>query len=173
MTWVLAILARGAGLALLWWVLTEGRSGYAVYGALAVPVALAVSLWLAPPSSPGTAQASRREAGPVGHRLVSVPRLIAWYAVQVTAGAVDVARRLLRRRPDVAPVVVETTTRLPEGPWRQLAVAMYGLMPGSLVCDTDGGRLRLHTLAEELDPIGAWRELEDHLARAAGLELPD
>lgn len=163
---VRALVLRAALLALLWWVLVEGRGEYAAYGLLAVPPAVAVSLWLSPPRD------LPARAGPSGaSRLPALARLVGWYAAQTVLGAVDVARRLLRRRADVSPVVVHVATRLPEGPLRQTAVAMYGLMPGSLVSAADGEELSLHSLAAELDAAGQWRALEERLAAAAGVEL--
>lgn len=158
---------RAVALGVLWWILTEGREGYGLYGVVAVAAAVAVSLGLAPPGRgpdrPGPGLASRA-AG-----LVS---LTGWYSREVLRGGVDVARRILRRRPDVAPVVVEVVTRLPDGAARHLAVAMFGLMPGSLVSQTRDDRVSLHGLAAELDTVRQWRELEEHLAAVAGLHLP-
>lgn len=161
-----ALVLRAAALSGLWWVLTEGRPGYAGYGTVAVPLALAVSMWLVPPP----AALPRGRAGP-GSRAVGLVALLGWYAGQVVRGAVDVSRRLLRRRVDVAPVVVEVRARLPRGALRQLAVAMYGLMPGSLVSGTDGDLVQLHSLSEELGAEAQWRTLEERLARTAGLDL--
>lgn len=166
----LRLLARAAALVLLWWVLSEGDGGYAAYGALAVPLALGVSLWLARPGGAATGAAPLRAADVVG-RLVGLVLLVGWYAAQVVLGGVDVARRLLRRSVDVAPVVVRTRSRLPAGPVRQLAVGMYGLLPGSLVADTDGDLVSLHSLDAELRPEAQWRALEERLAQAAGVAL--
>ena len=156
---------RALVLAVLWWVLTEGRADYLLYGLLAVPLAVAASLWLTPPATGRPARAG------VVQRLSGLVRLLGWYAGQTVRGALDVTRRLLRRSVDVAPVVVEVTVRLPAGPVRQAAVAMYGLMPGSLVSGTDGETFALHSLSPELESVRQWRELEDRLARAAGLHL--
>lgn len=163
------VLLRAGGLALVWWVLTEGRAGYLAYGLASVSVALAVSLVLSPPRRHPADRTGRRRPG---RRAVGLASLAGWYAVQVVRGGVDVARRLLRRRPDVDPVVVRVRTRLPEGVARQFAVAMFGLMPGSLVCGTDGDEVSLHALAAELEPERQWRVLEHHLAQASGLATP-
>lgn len=165
MSLVQSLLGRGLALAALWWVLTEGRSGYAGYGLLAVPLALAVSLWLVPAAGRPVRRA------PWGRRLVGLLALAGWYARQVVAGGVDVARRLLRRVPDVTPVVRRSRCRLPVGPARQLAVGMYGLMPGAVVSGTDGDEVELHSLDAAMDPEGQWLALEQRIARAAGLEL--
>lgn len=170
---LLAVLVRGLLLAGLWWVLTEGRPGYLLYGALTVPVVLGVSLWLAPAGRLAIGPRPSPRPARLAERGLGLARLVGWYAAQVALGGVDVARRLLRRRADVDPLVVQVRTRLPEGAARQLAVAMYGLMPGSLVSGTDGDLVQLHSLHEELGPVAQWRDLEDHLAHAAGLDLPD
>lgn len=170
---LLSLLLRGLALAALWWVLVGGRAGYAVYGLVSVPLALAVSLWLVP--------ARRGVRGPrpllpwaqVMPRVGGVLVLVGWYAGQVVAGGVDVARRLLRREPDVAPVVRRSRFHLPPGPARQLAVGMYGLMPGAVVSETDGDQVWLHSLDAAMDPEGQWLALERRIARAAGLQLTD
>lgn len=168
---VLALLARLPLLALLWWVLIEGELAYAVYGLLAVPLTLAVSLWLVPPGGWALGPRASLRPAALGRRLVGIIALVGWYAGQVVAGAVDVARRLLRREVDVAPVVRRSTSRLPAGPARQLAVGMYGLMPGAVVCGTDGATVWLHSLDAEMGPEGQWQALESRIARAAGLDL--
>lgn len=172
MRWVVSVLLRGLVLAALWWVLVEGRAGYAGYGLVAVPLALVVSLWLVPaggfalgPRPAGWGQLARRTGGMLA--------LVGWYATQVVAGGVDVARRLLRREPDVAPVVRRSRFHLPPGPARQLAVGMYGLMPGAVVSGTDGDRVWLHSLDAAMDPERQWLALEERIARAAGLDLTD
>lgn len=170
---VLALLVRGLVLTGGWWVLVEGRAQYAVYGAVAVPLALSVSLWLVPAGGWALGPRPLLRWAQLGHRVVGIVGLVGWYAWQVVVGGVDVARRLLRRRVDVAPVVAHSRSRLPPGPARQLAVGMYGLMPGSLVSGTDGDRVWLHSLAAELEPERQWRELEERIARAAGLDLPE
>ncbi|WP_131105294.1 Na+/H+ antiporter subunit E [Ornithinimicrobium sufpigmenti] len=172
MRWVVAVLLRGLVLAALWWVLVEGRARYAGYGLAAVPLALVVSLWLVPaggfalgPRPTGWRQVAGRTGG--------VLALVGWYARQVVAGGVDVARRLLRREPDVAPVVRRTRFHLPPGPARQLAVGMYGLMPGAVVSGTDGDLVWLHSLDAAMHPERQWLALEERIARAAGLDLTD
>lgn len=181
MRWVVSLVLRGLALAVLWWVLVEGRAAYAVYGLVAVPLALAVSLWLVPAGSGGLGPAVSGALGPrpLLSRRQLVPRvggllvLVGWYAGQVVTGGVDVARRLLRREPDVAPVVRRSRFHLPAGPARPLAVGMYGLMPGAVVSGTDGDVVWLHSLDAAIDPEGQWLALEERIARAAGLDLTD
>lgn len=168
---VLAVTVRAFIAGLGWWVLSEGRADYAGAGAVVVLVTVGTSLWLAPARA-GTVRQPRRPARPVA-RAGALVGLVAWYAVQILRGGIDVAGRLLRRRVAVAPVVVETRTRLPEGVTRPLAVAMYNLMPGSLVRDIDGDQVSLHSLDTALEPRRQWRALEERLARAAGLDLAD
>lgn len=169
---LLAVLVRGGALAALWWVLTEGRSGYAVYGLLSVPLVLLASLLLVPAGRAAVGPRPEPRPAHLARRAAGTLTLAGWYAWQITRGAVDVAQRLLRREVDISPVVVELRTRLPDGAARELAVGMYGLMPGSLVADTDGDRLWLHSLDPQLGPTRQWRDLEDRLARAAGIPLP-
>lgn len=138
---------------------------------MVVPLALGVSLWLAPAGTGSTGPRLSSRPSWLADCATGLVILLGWWAGRVIVGGIDVARRVLRRRVDVAPVVVEFRTRLPAGAIRQLAVAMYGLMPGSLVSGTDGDRLWLHSLDLEMGPQQQWRALEDRLARAVGLDL--
>lgn len=168
---LLALLVRGAALTLLWWALTEGRSGYVGYGLVSIPVVLLASLWVAPAGAAAIGPRPSPRPAHLARRAVGLVTLVGWYAWQVVRGGVDVAQRLLRREVDITPVVVQLRTRLPEGAARQLAVGMYGLMPGSLVAHTDGDHLWLHVLDPDLGPTRQWRDLEDKLAHAADLDL--
>lgn len=170
---VLSLLLRGLALSALWWVLVEGRVGYAGYGLVAVPLALVVSLWLVPAGGGVLGPRPLLRWAQLVPRVSGVLLLVGWYAGQVVAGGVDVARRLLRREPDVAPVVRRSRFHLPPGPARQLAVGMYGLMPGAVVYETEGDIVWLHSLDAAMDPEGQWLTLEQRIARAAGLELTD
>lgn len=165
-----SLVLRGLVLAGLWWVLVEGRPGYVVQGLVVVPLALLVSLWLSPVRGGAPGSRPPRGAGASGRSLAGL-RLVGWYSRQVVAGGVDVARRLLRREPDVAPVVRRMRSHLPPGAARQLAVGMYGLMPGAVVCGTDGDDVWLHSLDAAMRPEQQWRALEERVARAAGLDL--
>lgn len=169
----LSLLVRGLVLTGLWWVLVEGRTGYAAYGLVAVPLGVAVSLWLMPAGGWVLPAQPQLRGAQLVRRVRGVLALGGWYSWQVTTGGVDVARRLLRWEADVAPVVRRCRSRLPEGPARQLAVGMYGLMPGALVSGTDGDAVWLHSLDASMDPEQQWRDLEEHIARAAGEELVD
>lgn len=171
MTVLRGLALRAVALAALWWVLVEGDPGSLSYAAAAVPLAVAASWWLAPPRRqprPDRRQSSRR--GEPG-RARAVVSLAGWYLVQIVHGGIDVARRILRRQLDVAPILVEVRTSLPAGPLRPLAVGMYNLMPGSLVAWTDGRTVRLHSLAADMAPEEQWRDLERRLAAAAGTGL--
>lgn len=181
---VRATTVRAVVAAALWWVLVEGQSQYLAYGLIAVPAAVAASLWLAPPRSPRPVSPAGPRAGTDRRpatglrtgwpsRAGGLVRLVGWYAANVVRGAIDVAGRVLRSPVDADPVVVRTTTRLPAGASRQAAVAMYGLMPGSLVADTDGETLWLHSLSADLGPEDQWRRLEEHVAAVAGMRLDD
>lgn len=180
--WWGAAAARGGALALLWVVLAGPSPDYALYGAVSVAAALALSLGLVPPRPPAdraglTALGVERVGGP-GARAVGAVVLAAWFLGQSVAGGVDVALRAATRTPDVRPAVVDAPVRLPPGGARTLALALMNLMPGSMAQRTrpdDGAAhavVELHTLAAELEPADQWAALEDRVARAAGLRLP-
>ncbi|MEQ8661167.1 MAG: hypothetical protein RLW62_10145, partial [Gammaproteobacteria bacterium] len=50
------LVARSGGAALAWWILSEGRADAWLVGAVAVALAVAASLWLAPPRSASPVQ---------------------------------------------------------------------------------------------------------------------
>lgn len=160
--WGRAILARTLVLCLVWLVLVEGGVDYLAYGLIAVPLAVAVSCHLSPPG-PRTRPAPGRVAGTLS--------LLGWALGRMVAGGLDVARRAVSRPVDIDPVVVEVPTHL-RGPGLSFAVGLFNLMPGTVVQDLDGDVARVHCLSADLDPQGAWAELERRVARAAGLPHP-
>ena len=105
--WWGAAAARGGALALLWVVLAGPSPDYALYGAVSVAAALALSLGLVPPRPPAdraglTALGVERVGGP-GARAVGAVVLAAWFLGQSVAGGVDVAWRAATRTPACAP----------------------------------------------------------------------
>ena len=159
---VLAVVARTLLGAILWWVLAEGRSDYAVYGLLAVPLGVAASLLAVPPG---------RRRGRLAPRAVALVRLGGFYLGRMVVGGVDIARRALRTPVDVDPVVLEVPVRLPRGTARDIALAMFNVMPGSLVQRQGEASAVVHVIAADVEAEREWRRLEERVARVAGIDL--
>ena len=161
-TAVPGLLRRTLGLTLLWWVLAEGSNAYWAYGLPTIVGCVAVSVRLRP-------------LGPTGdglpRRVVALARLTGWYLWFAVRGALDVARRALRRPVDIDPVVIPVRVRLPEGLARQVAVGMCNLMPGTLVQGLAGETAYIHALDAAMPVRAQWADLEERVAAAAGRSL--
>ncbi len=145
------ILFRGTALALVWWALAEGRADSWGVGAVSVALALAASLYLAPP---GAGQVS--PAGLLG--------FAGFFLVQSCKGGLQVAVRAFRPAMDLAPALVEVPVTLPEGIARVLLVNTLNLLPGTVSVVLEGDRLRLHVLDARLPIAEEVREAEAHIA---------
>ncbi|MDO5669259.1 MAG: Na+/H+ antiporter subunit E [Corynebacterium sp.] len=143
----------------VWLLLAGWNADYLAYGVVSVVAATALSHVLVPRSN--------LRLHPVG-----TARLVAWFLQQTGIGGVDVARRAIAARPDIAPEVVETQVWLPAGPARQSAMLLMNLMPGSMVQrETGADRVELHTLSPTLEPARQFDELQRRVA--AAFSLPD
>lgn len=170
MRWVRAGALRAVLLGVLWVLLSSAAPEYAVYGLVSVSAATALSLWLLPAPGPDRPRSPR--AG-LARRLRGGAGLVGWFLGQSVVGGVDVARRALRRTPDIAPEVLPARIDLPPGGARHLAVLLMNLMPGSMVQRAGEDVVELHTLAAELEPVAQWQRLQRRVAAAAGLPQPD
>lgn len=171
---VIAVAVRAALLAGVWLLLSRGAADYLAYGAVSVAGATALSLALLPPGP--------LEARSLPRRAAAAASLAAWFLGQTVIGGVDVARRAVRRVPDVEPAVVTAPLILPEGSRRRLALLLMNLMPGSMVQrireggspadgpargdgPAGGDVVELHTLSPALDPAGQWEALQRRVER--------
>lgn len=152
---MLPLLIRVLLLSMLWAVLVEGDSAYLGYGVVAVPLVAAASLAWAPPA----ARRTGRFAHPPLRRLWSWAALLGWLLVQSFRGGVDVARRSLARPVRVAPLEVVVPVRLTGGP-KAAALAVLGLLPGTIVAEVREHEAVVHTLSPDLDSAQTWRELQ-------------
>lgn len=175
MKWILAVVLRGLLLGLLWTAFSGADPEYLVYGAASVSCAVALSLALLPPrGSPRPARWPRR--------LWFSVLLSLWFLGQSVVGGVDVARRAVRRQPDIDPTVIPAPVHLPEGHARQLAMVLMNLLPGSMIQRSipgedphgepnreayRGDTVELHTLSPALDPARQWSRLQHRVAQAA------
>jgi multicomponent Na+:H+ antiporter subunit E len=157
---VLPTIVRLVVFAALWVIIVEADPTYVAYGLIAVPVAAGASLaWLPP---------DRTAPGPTGRnaarRLLSTVGLLGWLGVQSVRGGVDVARRSLARPVRVDPLEVVVPVRLTGGA-KAVALAVLGLMPGTIVAEVREEHAVVHTLSPDLDAEGTWHELQRRVER--------
>ena len=135
---------RGVPLALIWLVLAGAGGEALVVGAIMVPLATWLSLYLLP-------------GGVVrfGPLFALFPRFV-W---QSLIGGVDVAWRAFHPRLPIRPGRLRINVDLPEG-GRVALGGELSLMPGTLAAGCDGDRLLLHVLDLDQDIETAVRDEE-------------
>ncbi|MGR8918767.1 MAG: Na+/H+ antiporter subunit E [Gammaproteobacteria bacterium] len=129
-----AIGVRTAIVALGWWVLSEGQTDSWPVGAVTIVIAVAASLWLAPP----------RPA--VRGRLRASVAFGGFFLVQSLRAGLQVAALALAPRGRLAPGSVDVTLDLEPGAPRYALVAALSLLPGTLSVNLDGAQLVVHAL---------------------------
>lgn len=154
---VRAALQRGAILALLWWVLAEGRMDSWGLGLFSVVLALGVSLWLSPP-------------GRSRFSITGFLGFAGYFLIQSVKSGVQVAALALRPRLDLAPALLEVPITLPPGPARVLLINTLSLLPGTLSVGLNQNSLRLHVLDARLPIEAEVRAAEAHIARLLELK---
>lgn len=154
-----ATLVSAIGLALLWWVLTEGARAWWV-GLPLVAVASYIGIRL----SPARADTPRL-------RLHALPRFALFFLLQSLQAGFDVARRTLRVKPDIHPGTLHYSTTLPPGGARQFFATSVGLFPGTLCTDfsADDNLMIFHVLDTDVDIAADCRRLEREIERLFGL----
>lgn len=150
-TFLRAAGVRAASLALLWWILVEGRAdGWAV-GIVAVLVATGASLSLLPPGQ---------------HRIRpgAVLRFLGFFVHHSVRGGVQVAGMALAGRRALQPGVLHFQLALPPGGLQVLMVNVLSVMPGTVAVELANDSLRLHVLDERLPVEALVRTLERRIA---------
>ena len=127
------LFARAVAFYALWIVLIGTAPADLAAGVLAAGAATWVSVALSPPSS-------RRIRW--GNTLALVPYFL-WKSL---VAGVDVARRALAPRVRVNPGFLAYPTRLPRGADRNAFATFTSLMPGTVPCADEQGRLIYHCL---------------------------
>lgn len=148
---VRAALGRGALLAVLWWVLTEGDSSTWTYGAVIVPLVTLSTFFLLP---------LRTAPLRVVRRALPAVRLTGWFLWRSVLGGVDVAARSLRSPVDTDPVIVEHRLVLPTTGARVLCANLSSLMPGALSVDLHDDVLVMHVLHREMPATAQLDDLQ-------------
>jgi multicomponent Na+:H+ antiporter subunit E len=149
-----ALLRRGAGFALLWWLFAEGDLQSWWLGAVAVVLATLASLRLMPPD----------------HYLRPLPALMfaLFFLKNSVVSGLQVVRLALdpRRRP--TPHCVDVVLTLPEGAPRLIVAGALGLMPGTLSVRLDGATLHVHAIDAGIPVAAEAAALENQVARMIG-----
>lgn len=158
---LITVIARGALLLALWWVLTLGDPSGLGFGLVVTLVVSALSVRLFPPS--------------VYHlRPWGLLRFIGYFLVRSVVAGMDVAGRLLKPGLPIKPGTTVLTLKLPEGGPRWLLANTLSLMPGTLSVLLEGERLTLHCLDTTAPVEADVRKAEQYIARVFGLcpQLP-
>ena len=140
-------------LAVLWLALTGLTDVF--FGLVAVVLALAASIWLAP------MQLTR-------FSLPGLARFLPFFVAQSVAGGLDVARRALD---PALPLAIHDCpyrlTLLPAGQARTVFIGTVSLLPGTLARDLDGDTVWVHSIAG--DPTAALDRLQWRVADLFGM----
>jgi multicomponent Na+:H+ antiporter subunit E len=126
-------------------------------GAVTIAIAVAASLWLAPPR--GGARA----------RLLPLLGFIGFFLAQSLRAGFDVARLAFSPLARITPHGVEVSLTLPPGPPRYLLAGTLSLLPGTLSVQLDGERLLVHVLSGVGWTRDEVRTLEARIAHLFGL----
>lgn len=153
-----AVLVRAAGLAALWWVLTEGR-GAGVLALMVIPLALAATFVLARPHV-------RRVS------VLGLLRFLPFFLWESLRGGVDVARRALDPRLALAPATLDLRLRLSDERERVLLAGILSLVPGTVSAELSATHIRLHVLDHRLPIENTVRRVEARIAGVFGESLP-
>lgn len=153
-----ALSVRVAGLAVIWWVLTDGTADAWVWGVPAVIVAASLR--------PGL-----RSAGTWRWSLPGLLRFLPvflWYSMR---GAFEVAILALhpRRRPD--PILIGYPLQLAPGPARIFLANLINLVPGTLSTRITARSIEIHVLAATPSLLRILTTLERRVADLFALEL--
>ena len=143
-------MARGAGLVVLWVVLTGGNPIDLAPGVVAALAATWVSFHLLPP-------------GAISVRPASLTRFTFRFLRQSVVAGVDVARRALDPRLPLHPGFVVYQPELPPGPSQHMFTTLMSLLPGTVPTGpAPGSGLLIHCLDVE-QPITAQLAAEEAL----------
>jgi multicomponent Na+:H+ antiporter subunit E len=152
-----AVGTRAAAVGFAWWVLSEGRGDSWGVGVVAVAIAVAASLRLAPPQS--TAR------GRTGAALA----FVGFFLAQSLRAGVQVARLALSPRARITPQRIDIALELPPGPPRYLLAGTLSLLPGTLSVELDGSQLVVHALTNPGQARSEVRTLEARIAPLFGV----
>lgn len=146
---VTAFIKRVLLFALIWWLLTEGRSDAWGMGVLLVLIAAALSLSLAPP---------------VGWSLSGLLRFLPFFVRYSLVGGVDVAKRAFSIGMPLQPAIIEYPLALTLPQSRLFMAGVISLLPGTLCAEVQDDKLWVHVLDQRNDIQGELKVLERKVA---------
>lgn len=138
--------------AVVWWILTGGRSDAWGLGAAFILFALLVSLRLMP-------------AGPRHVSLWGLLIFAGFFIVRSVVAGTQVALIAMRPKLDLRPVIMELPTRLEDVSERVFLASALSLLPGTLSVGLEGRLLRLHVLDERMPVQEELQTMEELVAR--------
>jgi len=154
------VVARAAGFAIAWLVITEVDSHALIPGvALSVAAAL-LSLALQPQLAPRV-------------HLAGLVRFMLFFAVHSAIGGVDVAFRALSPRMPLNPTCLCYPLRVDGGPATVLFANVLSLLPGTLGARLSGGTLEVHVLDYTPSTVADLARVEERVAGIFGIILPE
>jgi multicomponent Na+:H+ antiporter subunit E len=145
-------------LAVLWWLITQGRMDAWLVGLPAVVLATLASVAL------DNEQRS-------GFSLAALPAFLILFLRDSVRGGLDVAWRTLGPKVRVAPGFLRYRLRVDHPAARVLLINCVSLLPGTLVADLDGDDAELHLLDIAVDPTPQLMQLEQAVGRLFGIQL--
>ncbi len=153
-----ALSARLIGLAVIWWVLTDGSADAWTWG---IPAVIAAA----------TLRPGLRSAGAWRWSLPGLLRFLPVFVWYSTRGALEVAILALhpRRRPD--PILIGYPLQLPPGPARIFLANLINLVPGTLSTRITARSVEIHVLAATPSLMRILATLERRVADLFALDL--
>ena len=145
-------------LAVLWWLITQGRTDAWLVGLPAVVLAALASVALGNDRGSGFSPAA-------------LPAFLMLFLRDSVRGGLDVAWRTLGPKLRIAPGFRRYRLQLDHPAGRVLLINCIGLLPGTLAADLDGDHAELHLLDTRIDPAPQLRQLEQAVGRLFGLLL--
>jgi len=145
-------------LAVLWWLITQGRTDAWLVGLPVVVLA-------------GLASVALGNDRRLGFSPAAIPAFLILFLRDSIHGGFDVALRTLGPKLRVAPGFQRYRLRLDHPAARVLLINCIGLLPGTLAADLDGDHVELHLLDTGVDPTPKLRQLEQAVARLFGASL--
>lgn len=143
----------------LWWALT-GEAGWKEGG-----------WWFAVPLAALAAFAASMPAGPERLKAMALPGFTLFFIKESIASGLDVTRRVMGRKVDVAPAFIDFPFALPEGRSRVFFISVTNLLPGTLGVDLVDGTLKVHILDREANVAKKLLDLEQRVARLFSIDL--
>jgi multicomponent Na+:H+ antiporter subunit E len=145
-------------LAVLWWLITGGRTDAWLVGLPAVVLA-------------ALAIGALGNKPPAGFSPMALPAFVILFLRDSLRGGLDVAWRTLGPKVRVTPGFRRYRLRIGHPAARVLLINCIGLLPGTLAADLDGDHAELHLLDTSVDPAPQLQQLEQAVARLFGVPL--